>query len=165
MKVKIIEVLETINKTSKAGKSYSVTTFKGDDGKLYKDIFGKLETGAEVEGEWKQTEWGEKFEITRQQGGGNGRYNDPETGKQIIRQNALTNAVAFCTAKAQMQEAKEGIKYLSGKQVIQVATYFAAYSQGKATVVMTPAEIATAFGYEIKEEAPLTEDDLNSINF
>lgn len=49
----------------------------------------------------------------------------------IIRQNALTNAVAYCTAKAGLMTKEKGEKYLEGKKVIEVAHYFAKFSLGE----------------------------------
>jgi len=73
---------------------------------------------------------GGKNEVPTAKPNGNGK-NDPVVRKEIIRQNALTNAVNYCTSKAQLDKEYE----LSGKGVIQVATYFARYSEGKETVV------------------------------
>lgn len=168
MKVRITQVLETIPKTSKAGKQYFVTTFQDENGKLYKDVFGKLDVGAEIEGEWKQTEWGEKFEITRQQGGG-GRFNDPETRKEIIRQNALTNSVVYCTKKAELLLQLGAIKneadldkQLSGKHVVQVATHFAKYSLGEINVVTQNTDVAETM---IKDAFPDAQSELDEPPF
>src|ERR1035437_8455397 len=100
MKVVIKEVLEVADKTSKAGKSYKLTTFKGEDDKLYRDVYGELKVGQELEGEWKTDQYGTKFEVARSGGGGFGGKSDPERQGSIERQNSLSNAVAFCLGKA-----------------------------------------------------------------
>jgi len=99
-----------------------------------------------LEGEIESTQHGKRFKKARV---GGGRFNDPQTRMEIIRQNALTNAVNFCVAKATLKKDPE---YLSGKQVVQVATYFAKYSGGKVTVMMSPEEIAKEFGYKQEPE-------------
>lgn len=49
----------------------------------------------------------------------------------IERQNALTNAVAYCTAKASHLDKAGAAKELTGKHIIEVATYFARFTAGK----------------------------------
>lgn len=65
--------------------------------------------------------------------------------------------------------AEEAKKYLSGKQIIQVATYFKRYNEGKVTCVSTPEEIAKEFGYEVPtetvQEQSEPEIDINEINY
>jgi hypothetical protein len=96
------------------------------------------------------------FKRVKQSGGFQGGRSDPATRKEIIRQNSLTNAVAYCTAKANLDKTYK----LLGKEIIQVATYFAKYSLGEISVVMSPEEIAKEFGYEeSKEEVNLDEVD------
>ena len=48
-----------------------------------------------LEGEIESTQHGKRFKKARV---GGGRFNDPQTRMEIIRQNALTNAVNFCVA-------------------------------------------------------------------
>jgi len=90
--------------------------------------------GDVLEGTIEQSNFGPKFKKAKPAFGGNGKQ-DPETSKQIIRQNSLTNAVNYCTAKANLMDKKEALKFLTGKEIIQVATYFAKYSEGHITVV------------------------------
>ena len=90
----------------------------------------------EIEGDiTEDPKWGKKFKKIQAGFGGGGRFNDPNTRKEIIRQNSLTNAVNYVVAKANLMDKKEALKYMSGKAVIQVATYFAKYSEGLVTVV------------------------------
>lgn len=152
MKVKIKQVLEVSDRMSKANKPYKLTTFMGEDGKLYKDVYGDLKEGSEIEGEWKTDNFGTKFEIAKS---GFGGKSDPERQTSIERQNSLSNAVSYCVAKANLMDKKDALKYLSGKEIIQVATYFKRYNEGKVTCVMEPLEIAEVFGYVVP--APTTE--------
>jgi len=120
-------------------------------------------TGDVLEGEIEDTKWGKRFKKARV--GGYGSKSDPEVQKAIIRQNSLTNAVNYCIAKSQTNKKYE----LSGKHIIQVATFFSKYSLGQVSVVMSPEEIASEFGYtkELTEEPKQTavtgdsNDDLN----
>ncbi len=92
--------------------------------------------------------------------------NDPDTRNEIIRQNSLTNAVAYVLGKASHMTEPEALKYISGKEIVQVATYFAKYSKGEVTVVMNPNEIASAFGYAEQAELPKEEElDLSELPF
>ena len=69
-------------------------------------------------------------------GGGTKQFKaDPEKQSSIERQNSLTNAVAYCTAKASLMDKKEALEYLTGKQIVQVATHFHKYTKGDVTVV------------------------------
>jgi hypothetical protein len=115
-------------------KKYAVSFEGGESAELSQ----KPETpapvvGSMIEGEITTTQYGNKFRKARAFSGptGNG-HNDPNTRKEIIRQNSLTNAVNYCIAKAKLTK---DIKYLTGKEVVQVATYFAKYSLGDITVV------------------------------
>lgn len=132
--------------------------FDGKYGKTFKYLVQlKDETGNEVTAEVNQkpdspvptgeingtietTQYGNKFKKEQTGGtfGGGAPRNDPATRLEIIRQNSLTNAVAYCTAKANLMPQKEALKFLTGKEIIQVATYFAKYSQGLVTVVNDP---------------------------
>jgi len=105
--------------------------------------------GSKIEGAIEQSTWGPKFKkVQKAFGGGGGRQQDPEVQNYIIRQNALTNAVAYVLGKAAYMKQPEALEFISGKEIIQVATYFSAYSRGKVTVTMTPDEIAKEFGYD-----------------
>ena len=84
----------------------------------------------EIEGTIEDTQYGRKFRKEKPAFSGSSK-NDPSVQKSIIRQNALTNAVNYCIAKSAQDKEYE----LSGKHVIEVATYFAKYSQGEVTVV------------------------------
>lgn len=89
MKVTVKQILTVEEKTSKAGKTYKLTSFLGEDGQFYKDVYGALEVGKEYEGEMKDG----KFEIARSFGGFGGRSQDPATRASIERQSALKAAV------------------------------------------------------------------------
>lgn len=92
-------------------------------------------TGDKLFGHFEDSQWGKKFKKGRPMLAGGGRTENPERQASIERQNALTNAVNYCVAKAGMMDKKDGLKWLTGKEVIQVATYFARYSKGLVTVV------------------------------
>jgi len=139
MQVTIKNIIESEQKTSKAGKPYNVTTFLGDDGEVYKNIFGKFEAGQIIEGDWVDSEYGRQFKVKSEaKSGGFQRKDDPATQKQIIRQNSLTNAVNYVLGKAQFMDKNDALEFISGKEVIQVATYFAKYSEGSVTVASDP---------------------------
>lgn len=93
--------------------------------------------GSTLEGTIEETKYGKRFKKDRQAGGfgGGARGRSPEERDEIMRQNALTNAVAYVTAKASLMDKKAGQEYMNGKQVIQVATFFHKYSKGQVTVV------------------------------
>ena len=82
--------------------------------------------------------------------------------RSIERQNSLTNAIAFCLGKAkiltEMGHMEDALAHLEGKKILQVATYFNRYNNGKLTVVMTPEEVAMTFGYAHQDEEPLPEE-------
>lgn len=109
--------------------------------------------GTEIEGELTNTQYGLKFKKAQKVftgGAYTGPKKSPETPEKqgsIERQNALTNAVNFCVSKANLLEQPEAVKYLTGKQIIEVATYFKMYNEGKVSIVMTPTEVAAKFGY------------------
>lgn len=107
--------------------------------------------GTEIEGELTNSQYGLKFKKAQKFTGGGysvgAKTEAPEKQGSIERQNALTNAVHFCVSKANLLEQPEAVKYLSGKQIIEVATYFKKYNEGKISIVMTPEEVAREFGY------------------
>lgn len=169
----------TIENSMKSGE------FSGKFGKMYKysvklsgvdtavEINQKPDSpepkvGDIIEGTIEDTQWGKKFKKTSV--GFTGSKNDPNTRKEIIRQNSLTNAVNYVIAKAQLMDKKDGLKFMTGKEVIQVATYFAKYSQGEISVVTEskniPKEEPNAPNDEPTPPAP-TEDEINldDINF
>lgn len=84
----------------------------------------------------------------------------PEDPRQssIERQNSLTNAISFCSAKKDLylslKRPDEAEKQLTGKHIVEVATYFHRYTAGKIIVSMDIEEVASKLGYE-KPEAPI----------
>lgn len=98
VKVKTIPeggVVEKISKTT--NRPYHLTTFIGEDDTLYQEVYGKYEVGQEIEGEWKDTKWGKKFEIARPEGSGGAnrggyRGKTPEEMESIERQSSLSVA-------------------------------------------------------------------------
>lgn len=122
--------------------------------------------GDVLEGEITQTNYGPKFKKASKGGFGGGWKQDPETRKEIMRQNALTNAVQFCIAKANMMSKEKGLDYLSGKQVLQVATYFARFSDGAQTIVKQDKDATqTIVGpNEAKNEEVVTSREDDEIN-
>lgn len=163
MIVKVKDVLGSEQKVSKANKPYTVTTFLGDDGEVYKNIFGKFEVGQEVSGEWvDDPTYGRQFKVSQApKSGGFTKKDDPTTQKQIIRQNSLTNAVNYVLGKAQFMSKEEALKFISGKEVIQVATYFAKYSEGEVTVVTEKEEPKEAPKQAVDWEARVAEATSN----
>ena len=140
MKYKIIQSMKTGEFTGQYGRTIKygmVLSDEADNTIEGVELSQKPETPlpvGEIEGTIEDTQWGKRFKKTPT-GGGFSKFNDPQTRNEIIRQNSLTNAVAFCTAKANLMEKKVAIEYLTGKKIIQVATYFAKYSKGEVTVV------------------------------
>lgn len=112
--------------------------------------------GEEIEGTVETTQYGKKFKKTpsTQGFGGNagGRHNDPEVQNAIIRQNALTNAVAYVTAKANLMSKAEGEKYMTGKEVLEVANTFASFSAGKINVTKKSEPVTPAMANEVFPE-------------
>lgn len=77
---------------------------------------------------------------------------DPAIQSAIIRQNALTNAVAYCIAKAQLMEKKDALKYMEGAKIVEVASYFAKFSEGKIVFITPP-----------KESEQVSENDMHDL--
>jgi hypothetical protein len=172
MTYKIANAMKTGEYESKFGKMFKYTIqFEGESEAV--ELSQKPESpapkvGDQLEGTIEDTQYGRKFRKERKEGGQVGGYkSNPETQKQIIRQNALTNAVAYCIAKSQADKKYE----LSGKHVIQVATYFAKYSFGSVTVVTEnekpeepkdePQDTPLPPEPEETDETHDTEDDIN----
>lgn len=160
MTYKITGSIKTQDRQSDYGmmSDYAISFESGETAQLsQKQTTPAPKVGDILEGTIEQTKYGPKFKKA-QKDGFNGRQ-DPETRKEIIRQNSLTNAVTYMVAKANLMDKKEALKFLSGKSVLQTATYFAGYSNGKNTVVMTPEEIAKEFGYEEAKAITANEDE------
>lgn len=134
MEYKIVNSMRTGEFDSKFGKMVKYTVQLEDENEavelVQKPDSPEPKSGDVIEGTIENTQYGRKFKKERS-GGFGGSKSDPATQKAIIRQNALTNAVNYCIAKANLDKNYE----LSGKGVIQVATYFAKYSEGLVTVV------------------------------
>ena len=166
MKYKISNSMRTGEFESKFGKMVKYTVqFDGEAEAVeivQKPDSPEPKTGDEVEGDIETTQYGRKFKRERQGYNGGGGKSDPATQKAIIRQNSLTNAVAYCTAKANLMEQKKALEYLTGKQVMQVATYFAKYSEGSVTVV-TESEKKEEIPEQQVDETPPPPTD-NEIN-
>jgi len=111
--------------------------------------------GDKIFGHFEDTQYGKRFKKASQAGGG--YKSNPETQLQIMRQNALTNAVNYCIGKAGFMEKKEGLKFLTGKEIIEVAFYFSQFSEGKID-----------FNHkepETKEQEPKTEEEEEILDF
>lgn len=121
MKVKIDKVLESVDKTSKSNKPYTLTTFTDTDGKLYKDVYGKFEAGQEVEGEWKTDDYGTKFEVAKSNSGFKGGFSksDPDT---MLIAYAKDLVVAFITAGV-IKDEKEAASQLVNFSKITCMVY------------------------------------------
>jgi hypothetical protein len=139
MKVIVSEVLYDEQKTSKNNKQYTVTTFKDAEGTLYKEVYGKFTVGQEVEGEWKDTQYGRKFEVARSGGFTGGRTSSPEERASIERQSALKAAVE--ATRDSYTIPSEGVEKLSPEQyvaaVLMTAKKFEAFlhNNGAQTMV------------------------------
>lgn len=100
MKVTIKSILESEQKTSKEGKPYTVTTFVGSDGEVYKNIFGKFSEGQEIEGEWQDhPTFGRQFKVSQapRAGGFSGGKNHTDPNTMLIAY-AKDVVVAFIAA-------------------------------------------------------------------
>ena len=85
-------------------------------------------------------------------------YED-KTQTSIERQNSLTNAIAFCSAKKDMylslKRPDEAEKQLTGKHIVDVATYFHRYTSGKIIASMDIEDVAASLGYKKPEAEPI----------
>jgi len=167
----------TIKNSMKTGE------YEGKYGKLYKytvQLEGESDavelsqkpttpepkTGDILEGIIEETQYGKKFKKIETSSGNS--KSDPATQKAIIRQNALTNAVNYVIAKAQLMKPEEGMKYMSGKEVVQVATYFAKYSMGEVTVVTESEKDEVVTANKVTSEATneeVTPEDMEAMGF
>ena len=83
----------------------------------------------------------------------------PEDARQnsIERQNSLTSAISFCSAKKDLyislKRPDEAEKQLTGKHIVEVATYFYRYNNGKIIASMELDEVAAQLGYKKPEPA------------
>jgi hypothetical protein len=153
---KVKNAMKTREFTGQYGKTFVYSLQFGETGEDTIELSQKPETpapkiGDVLKGTIEDSQYGKRFKKERI-GGFGGFKNDPNTRKEIIRQNALTNAVNFVTEKAKLMDAKKALDYLTGKQIIQVATYFAKYSEGLITVV-------TENGKEKEEEKSIKEEE------
>lgn len=164
----------TIKNSMKTGE------YEGKYGKLYKytvQLEGESDavelsqkpttpepkTGDILEGIIEETQYGKKFKKIETSSGNS--KSDPATQKAIIRQNALTNAVNYCIAKATLTKDE---KYLTGKEVVQVATYFAKYSMGEITVVTESEKDEVVTANKVTSEATneeVTPEDMEAMGF
>lgn len=94
------------------------------------DSFAQYAEGSEVDGTVEETQWGKTLRTGNPGGGGGRSSKSPEENAAIMRQNALTNAVAYCTAKAGMQDVNKAMKYFTADHVLQVAAHFYKFNQG-----------------------------------
>lgn len=117
-------------------KIYEVIDDQGNTFKTWNEQIGTATKGSELEvktytkpGKDGETEsWAD---LPR----GLGRSGkSPEERASIERQNALTNAVNYCTSKSQFLEKKQALEELTGKHVIEVAHYFQKFTSGSMTV-------------------------------
>lgn len=140
-----IVVLKANIKTTNTGKTKyeCIGTIDGQIDKF--DMWNNPELDKEFEATVKDDpKWGKTVSVgTGSSPFRGGARQDPETQKQIIRQNGLTNAVAFCIARASHMPPDKALAYLSGGNVIMVATTFAKFSEGLINGLT-----------EVKEEVP-----------
>lgn len=94
-------------------------------------------SGEAIRGTIEETKYGNKFK--REQGivGGSfgGRGRSQEERDEIMRQHALSQAIIYITEKAKYLSQKDALKFITGKEVLQVASYFHRYTRGAETVV------------------------------
>lgn len=120
------------------------------------DMWNEPVKGEEFEGEVKETQFGKSVSKPRAGGfgGGGGRFNDPETRKEIIRQNAATSATQLAIARAgileRMGKVDEAIESLKPTKVLLSAVWIAKYSVGEWTPTMPT---------EAKKEEPQPQDE------
>jgi len=145
--------------TTKAGKTMNkyMCTFVDETGKEEMAEFSVFEgqpvPSGEVEGDIEMTNYGPRFNKARGGGGGNwGKGESPEKQASIERQNALTNAIQYCTTKANIllanKEYAKAMEEMQGQHILQVATYFGQFNNGKVIVSMTAEEVAAQFGHK-----------------
>lgn len=161
MKVRVSKVLKQEEKTSKAGKQYTLTSFMDDQGEFYDNVYGNLNQGQEIEGDWRTDAYGNsKFEVAKSSSGfSKGGGKSPEEIQSIQRQCALKAAVDVVRDfTAQLGSKPTELKdYVN--QVINAATAFGRHLETGAPVVK-PQEVLG----EIHEEKP-GEINLNDVPF
>lgn len=78
----------------------------------------------------------------------------------IERQNALSNAVAYCTAKAVALSANKqhdkALEELTGEHIVRVAIYFASFTSGK--LVLPEPKLRSAVEVISTQDEPLPEE-------
>ena len=106
--------------------------------------------GQILEGTVEDTKFGKRFKKDKKDFGNGGgfRGKSPEERGEIMRQNALGNAIHFVIEKAKYMKQPEALEFISGKQVIEIAEVFAKYTMGtalaQAPAAETPPTPATA---------------------
>ena len=156
-----IEAEREVKSGDRAFKVYQVVGTDETGNHRAPEITFKPEIGRTYEGEFEKSQYGLKFKMAKQDGqfGSKMAYKrDPEVEQQIIRQNSLTNAVAYCTAKSGLMDKKDALKYLTGKEIIEVASYFARYSMG--LISLSPKTGAAT--EENKVGSPLNKQDIDT---
>ena len=142
MTYEIVSAVKTRDVKTQNGDFVEIMmTLKDDKGvNTAASMLQKPETpipSGKIEGTIEQSNYGPKFKKDRTGMTGGGRFNDPLVRKEIIRQNALGNAIQYCIAKSGLMGDADAVEYFTGKHIIQVATLFAKYSEGVKTVVNT----------------------------
>lgn len=154
MQVKIKQILETTPRTSKAGKQYTLTTFMGEDEKLYKDVYGTFTVGQEVEGEWKTDDFGTKFEVAKKGFGGFGK--SPEQQASIVRQHSQEMALRYSQLKGKTD--------ITFKDLQIVIDWFEADTKGVKAKETTVSATSEPDFIPEPDEAPFPEIDIEEIN-
>lgn len=141
----IKNAMQTGSFTTKAGTTLNkfMLSLEDAEGKqVAAELSQKPETpaptiGSTIEGEVEQTQFGPRFKKAQQGfgGPGGGRFNDPETRKEIIRQNALTNAVNRAVEIARIYQAESdreaALAALKPTSICKAAYHFARFTMGE----------------------------------
>jgi hypothetical protein len=156
MEIKIKEVLEVLDKMSKENRPYKLTTFKGEDGKLYKEVYGEFKEGETVNGEWGKDKFGnDKFEVKRPTSGRGFGGRSEEERLEIIRQSCVERALLHFYYQGKTDFTKENVVLLSEYYVKYVKEGLSDTTKSKTPV--TPPQSQTTVS--AREEAPTPSDE------
>jgi hypothetical protein len=170
MKVTISKILETIPRTSKAGKVYELYTFTGNDDKLYKEVYSyeKLTEGQEIEGEWKKDDYGkDKFEVSKKGGfGGKGGFSksDPTSFHVSYAKDMVVAFINQGIIKDEKEAMKQWTNFATGAKAL-----YDKLSKGEnpAKTPVEPPQIQTVVSAS-NDEPPMPTDneiDISEVNF
>ena len=164
MKVKVAKVLEKQNKVSKTtNRTYLLTTFNDEDGKYYKEVYGDLNEGQEVDGEWKKDSYGnDKFEITRQSSGrgGFGAKSDPTSFYLAYSKDIVTAFISAGIIKDPKEAATQWTNFATlGKKL------YDDLSAGHNPIKTPEKPTQSQTTYSARYDEPPMPVDINEIDF